>query len=101
MAGSSEEKVDVKELSEKQQLVRSQVLRQHAGFVPESVFLQRRHFFAAKVRHDRAHGPALCVMRAGCMFPGSTSRASHAKEQDAACCKSVESKRHCRLEVHS
>ena len=57
MASSPEENVDIKELSEKQQLVRSQVLRQHAGFVPESAFLQRRNFFAAKVRCRMPYGP--------------------------------------------
>lgn len=50
MASSPEPATDAKELAEKQQLVRSQVLRTNLGFVPESAFRERRHFFTNKVR---------------------------------------------------
>jgi len=50
MGGSSQQKVDVKEVKEKQALARSQLLRQGYGFLPESAFRQRQKYFAAKVR---------------------------------------------------
>lgn len=49
MASSPAPSTDVKEVTEKQQLVRSQVLRANLGFLPESAFRERRHYFANKV----------------------------------------------------
>lgn len=46
--GQPQGKVDTKELREKQQLARSQVLRANAGFIPEAAFRERRQYFAAK-----------------------------------------------------
>lgn len=50
MGGSSQQKVDMKEVREKQALARSQLLRQGYGFLPECAFRQRQKYFAAKVR---------------------------------------------------
>ena len=49
MGGSSQQKVDLKEVREKQALARSQLLRQAYGFLPENAFKQRQKYFAAKV----------------------------------------------------
>jgi len=53
MVGSPDTKVDLKELAEKQQLVRSQVLRTNCGYLPESAFRERRQYFTAKVGQPR------------------------------------------------
>jgi hypothetical protein len=50
MASSPAPTTDPKELAEKQQLVRSQLLRTNLGFLPESAFRERRHYFINKVR---------------------------------------------------
>ncbi len=49
MGGSSQQKVDLKEVKEKQALARSQLLRQGYAFLPEGAFKQRVKYFAAKV----------------------------------------------------
>lgn len=49
MGGPSQQKVDLKEVKEKQALARSQLLRQAFGFLPEGAFKQRQKYFAAKV----------------------------------------------------
>jgi hypothetical protein len=49
MASSPPPTTDAKELAEKQQLVRSQLLRTNLGFLPESAFRDRRHYFTNKV----------------------------------------------------
>ncbi|BDA48589.1 ER membrane protein complex subunit 3 [Coccomyxa sp. Obi] len=48
MGGSSQQKVDMKEVKEKQALARSQLLRQGFGYLPELAFKQRLKYFAAK-----------------------------------------------------
>jgi hypothetical protein len=48
--GSPPQKVDLKEVREKQALTRSQMLRGAYGFIPEGAFRQRKTYFAAKVR---------------------------------------------------
>ena len=37
------------ELREKQQIVRSQTLRNNHGYLPEAAYFERRHYFVAKV----------------------------------------------------
>lgn len=49
MGGSSQTKVEMKELKEKQALARSQMLRSNLGYLTESAFRQRKAYFAAKV----------------------------------------------------
>lgn len=49
MASNPPPTTDAKELAEKQQLVRSQLLRTNLGFLPESAFRERRHYFTNKV----------------------------------------------------
>ena len=49
MGGPSQQKVDMKEVKEKQSLARSQLLRQGFGYLPELAFKQRLKYFAAKV----------------------------------------------------
>lgn len=50
MAGGPDTgKVDMKELREKQQVARSQVLRTNHGYITEAAFRERRHYFTAKV----------------------------------------------------
>ena len=41
--------VEIKELREKQALQRSNILRVHAGYIPEHGVRQRKHFLTAKV----------------------------------------------------
>jgi hypothetical protein len=48
MASSPPPTKDPKELAEKQQLVRSQLLRGNLGYLPESAFRERRHYFTNK-----------------------------------------------------
>mmetsp|Transcript_308 Transcript_308/g.888 ORF Transcript_308/g.888 Transcript_308/m.888 type:complete len:256 (+) Transcript_308:358-1125(+) len=49
MAGGPDTgKVDMKELREKQQVARSQVLRTNHGYITEAAFRERRHYFTAK-----------------------------------------------------
>ncbi|CAL8463545.1 g3079 [Coccomyxa elongata] len=48
MGGPSQQKVDMKEVREKQALARSQLLRQGFGYLPELAFKQRLKYFAAK-----------------------------------------------------
>lgn len=49
MGGPSQQKVDMKEVKEKQALARSQLVRQGFGYLPELAFKQRLKYFAAKV----------------------------------------------------
>jgi hypothetical protein len=49
MGGAPTAKAELKEVREKQALMRSQLLRAACGFIPESGFRQRRAYLAAKV----------------------------------------------------
>lgn len=57
MASNPPPTTDAKELAEKQQLVRSQLLRTNLGFLPESAFRERRHYFTNKVSWLAALSP--------------------------------------------
>ena len=47
--GKPQQKVDLKEVKEKQALARSQMLRGAFGFLTEGAFRQRKAYFTAKV----------------------------------------------------
>ena len=47
--GKSQQKVEMKEVKEKQALARSQMLRGAFGFITEGAFRQRKSYFTAKV----------------------------------------------------
>ena len=50
---------EMKELREKQALQRSNILRVHAGYIPEHGVRQRKHFLTAKVRRWGPGPPTL------------------------------------------
>ena len=76
--GKPQQKVDLKEVKEKQALARSQMLRGAFGFLTEGAFRQRKAYFTAKVGlhyrpscHARLQEPK--SKRLSCQKPPSLS----------------------------